>query len=417
MPSQLKLKNLSLCQKTEKWRKKMKAMGKVTLGLMIIVSLFLTSCSGVVTPELQLDLDTEEPGIEDTEEPGTVYPQQWATGDGTVENPWANDCIQKAYDFVPDGGTVFLKSGYYTLSTNIKIYKEVNIVGEGRNKTIIKTASANGIVVLHDNCTLKGFTIDGDSQLDGTQYLSPILIAGCDYALLEDIEVKNAGYYGIDIFQVNHSLFQNIYAHDNYRHGLHPGSNTTGRNKYNIYRDIYAWNNGVGGFNDRGNSGDPNEQMYNVYDNLQCWDNGSHGIVIGYQRSGVLSNSFASGNGKNGIYLLGIEDFNVHDCSTTLNGEEGLDIELSKNVNFTNVLIKNNNVSDTDYIGGVKIYNSSEIKFTSCQSYDDRTPMLQEYGIRMIGAVDFIEIINCILTPNEKYAICNDAGAVITEAT
>lgn len=36
---------------------KTKAMGKatVTLFLMLIVSLFLTSCSGVVTPELQLD--------------------------------------------------------------------------------------------------------------------------------------------------------------------------------------------------------------------------------------------------------------------------------------------------------------------------------------------------------------------------
>jgi hypothetical protein len=38
---------------------KIKAMGKITitLFLMLIVSLFMTSCSGVVTPELQLDLD------------------------------------------------------------------------------------------------------------------------------------------------------------------------------------------------------------------------------------------------------------------------------------------------------------------------------------------------------------------------
>jgi len=40
---------------------KTKAMGKITLtlGLMIIVALFLTSCSGVVTPELQLNSDEE----------------------------------------------------------------------------------------------------------------------------------------------------------------------------------------------------------------------------------------------------------------------------------------------------------------------------------------------------------------------
>jgi len=51
---------------------KAKAMGKITitLFLMLIVSLFLTSCNGVVTPELQLDLDE---GINKVEEIGYVY--------------------------------------------------------------------------------------------------------------------------------------------------------------------------------------------------------------------------------------------------------------------------------------------------------------------------------------------------------
>jgi len=50
----------------------MKAIGKatLTLGLMIIVSLFMTSCSGIVTPELQLGLDEE---INKVEEIGYVY--------------------------------------------------------------------------------------------------------------------------------------------------------------------------------------------------------------------------------------------------------------------------------------------------------------------------------------------------------
>ncbi len=52
----------------------MKVLGKatLTLGLMIIVSLFLTSCSGggLVTPELQLDLDEE---INKVEEISYVY--------------------------------------------------------------------------------------------------------------------------------------------------------------------------------------------------------------------------------------------------------------------------------------------------------------------------------------------------------
>jgi len=51
---------------------KTKAMGKITitLFLMLIVSLFLTSCSGVVTPELQLDPEEE---INKVEEIDYVY--------------------------------------------------------------------------------------------------------------------------------------------------------------------------------------------------------------------------------------------------------------------------------------------------------------------------------------------------------
>ena len=49
---------------------KVKAMGKatVTLFLMLIFSLFLTSCSGVVTPDLQIDLDEEINKVEEIEE-------------------------------------------------------------------------------------------------------------------------------------------------------------------------------------------------------------------------------------------------------------------------------------------------------------------------------------------------------------
>jgi ABC-type bacteriocin/lantibiotic exporter with double-glycine peptidase domain len=50
----------------------MKVMGKATLTLflMLIVSLFMTSCSGVITPELQLGLDGE---IDKVEEIVSVY--------------------------------------------------------------------------------------------------------------------------------------------------------------------------------------------------------------------------------------------------------------------------------------------------------------------------------------------------------
>jgi len=104
MPSQLKLKNLNLCQKTGKWRKKMKAMSKVTLtlGLMIIVSLFLTSCSGVVTPEISMGNSNnpssnnpnsnnyQDPSTDPVEETVIVATEESATEEQTT-NPSSNN--------------------------------------------------------------------------------------------------------------------------------------------------------------------------------------------------------------------------------------------------------------------------------------------------------------------------------------
>ena len=411
-------------------------MGKIGIIILLVLCLtllLLTGCMiNTVTPEKasgnlenQEDINqssnnsqnsstglVEEPVIEeDTEATGTVYPQKWATGDGTVENPWANDCIQKAYDFAPAGGTIFLRAGYYQLAGVLNISKKINIIGEGMGKTIIKTADANGFYTTSANyVSIKNLTIDGDAQTDGTENMSCISFNNSDYELLEDIEAKNSGYYGVHTFQVNHSSFQNIHSHDNYRHGLHPGSNTTGRNKYNIYRDIYAWDNGVNGFDDRGSSGDPNEQMYNVYDNLQCWDNGSHGIAIADQRSGVISNSSASGNGKTGIRVYDVEDWNIHDCSTTLNGEEGLASHLSKNVNLTNIIAKNNGY-------GISLFGCSNIVLTTCLSYDDRETPLQAYGLELWDTNTGISLLNCGLTPTATGEIYNPNGVAVKVIT
>ena len=195
-----------------------------------------------VTKSYSVIADTEDPVIVDSEDPEMVYPQKWATGDGNESNPWANDCIQKALDFVPVGGTIFLKAGYYVLSDQVEINKKVNIIGEGRDKTIIITANAHGFYFDGvDYVTIKNLTIDGDAQTtNGTTYRCCIAIGRSDYILLENIEAKNASKYGIDTNTMNHSILLNIYAHDNYRHGIHSGTDISGNNMYNTYRNIYA---------------------------------------------------------------------------------------------------------------------------------------------------------------------------------
>ena len=413
----------------------MRYIGIIILLVLCLTLLLLTGCvTNTITPEIasgnlenQEDINQSinnsqnlsispiyEPVIEEPviEEPGTVYPQKWATGTGTVGDPWANDCIQKAYDFMPAGGTIFLRAGYYQLADKIEITKQINIFGEGRDRTIIRTANAYGIMIETDYVSLKGFTVDGNAQTDDYTYNCCIRIGDCNYALLEDIEVMNAGVLGINIYQVNHSTFQNIYAHDNYSHGLHPGADEIGWNKYNTYRDIYAWNNGGLGFADRGTTTTP-EEANNVYDNIQCWNNGFFGIEIANQKGGVLSNSLASGNTSIGISLLGLEDFNINNCLVTLNGvneAQAIFLKSSENINLTNIIVKNNYT-------GIGIEDCSNIALTSCQSYDDRETPLQRYGLQLTETDTDISLLNCKLTPNSLGEIYNSAGVVVTVIT
>jgi len=79
-----------------------------------------------------------------------------------------------------------------------------------------------------------------------------------------------------------------------------------------------------------------------------------------------------------------------------------------------NIIVKNNNGLDVSGTTGIRIENSSDLRFTSCQSYDNREIKLQTYGIKTIGSVGYIELVNCTLTPNLVGAISNGAGAVIT---
>ena len=374
-------------------------IGIIILLVLCLTLLLLTGCvTNIVTDPV------EEPVIEeDTEATVTVYPQKWATGDGTAENPWANDCIKKAYDACPASGTIYLRAGYYQLAGAVTVEKAINIIGEGMGKTFIVTADNFGFSVDTNYATFKGFTIDGTAQTNNGDTSYCFAIANCDYVTLEDIEVKECGRIGINILNVNHSLFQNIYAHDSYSHGMHPGSSSAGRNQYNTYNNIYAWNNGIGGFDDWSSVVSGN----NTYNNLNCWDNTEHGIAIVNQIGITLSNSFASGNGTNGIQLTTIKDSTIDNCLVTLNDGTGIFLkEGCSNVNLTNVIVKNN-------LNGITIYNGSDIALTTCQSYDDRETPLQEYGLQLYETNTGISLLNCKLSPNKDGEIYNPNGVVL----
>jgi len=344
--------------------------------------------------------DPVDPGTNDSMDPDAIRPQNWATGTGTIDNPWANDCIQKAYDAAPVGSTIFLQEGYYQLSSTVSFDKEIHFIGEGINKTIIKTSPQKGFQINANQVTLKRFTVDGNLQPDEGGIC--INASQIDYLLLEDIEVKNSGYYGINLNDPNNCTLRNIQAHDNYRHGVHAGANEAGRNKNNLYENIYCYNNGVNGFDERGSLDSEN----NTYTNLQCHDNSIFGIVIAHLNGGNLSNSDSHSNSNIGIVVSDVNSFDIDNCSSTSNVEHGIEINTSNNINLTNSIVKNN-------CSGIIIDFSSSISIASCESYDDRVTPLQKWGVELTEISGTISVSNCNLSPNKEGEIYDPAGVAV----
>jgi parallel beta-helix repeat protein len=114
--------------------------------------------------------------------------------------------------------------------------------------------------------------------------------------------------------------------------------------------------------------------------------------------------------------MVNDRDISVDNCLITLNGSysseySGICLANSENVNFTNVIVKNN------YYTGIDIEDCSDITFTSCQSYDDRETPLQWYGLELYETNKDISLFNCKLSPNSKGEIYNPNGAVVTIIT
>ena len=126
-----------------------------------------------------------------------------------------------------------------------------------------------------------------------------------------------------------------------------------------------------------------------------------------------MSNSFASGNGVNGIRISLNEDINVHDCFVTLSGENGIHVNTSDNISLVNVVSKNNNGESR-----MCINNTNNVRLTNCQFYDDRGTPVQDFGIINgdTSTTNYIELTDRKLMPNKIAVIYSGSGEIITVA-
>lgn len=341
----------------------------------------------------------------------TWYPQDYATGAGTVGDPWDGRCIQDAIDAASAGDTVYFRAGYYQATGHLTVTKRLNIVGEGIQNTIIKTGEYYGFNVhtAADYSTFRNFTIDASGQ-SYTAYIYAINLNDMDYCVIENVETFGSGYYAINLYQCNHTYLHNVYSYDNDRHGIHAGSDAAGKNYYNTYRDIYVWNNTVNGFDDRGYASSvPATCCNNVYDRIYSWDNTEQGLDICYSRGFTLTNSIFYSNTTYGGRLRTVEDVMVSNCLFDDNGSKGLYIVYDPvNVNLINVIVKNNTGN------GFETYGGDDIRLVNCQAFDDQGSKTQTYGFATAGTCGVVELVNCDLTGNATGNINNAGTATIT---
>lgn len=362
-----------------------------------------------------------------------IFPQAYATGTGTVGDPWMDDCINKAITAASAGDTVFCRAGYYSTEsgkTIATIQKTINLIGEGINKTFFITAADMHGIYIGDSSTsyvtLEGFTLDGDAQTSDSYWGIEIAGEGIghNYLTIRNVEVKNTHYYGINCPDVRYSLFENLWLHDNDRHGLHPANDAGAFGTYNTYRNLYLYDNGVSGVSDPGANVDTIHLIpsHNIWDNVHAWGNGAEGITIcsqsdfsvtnctAYDNTGAgflftevtnlkLDNCSAMANGSQGIKighsLLRCRNINMSNCTSALNDTYGIHIwyvdglnisnimsysnnwsgicfDDSSDINLVNVEANNNNCND-GALSGIQIIDTTNIKMTSCRATDNRT--------------------------------------------
>lgn len=287
--------------------------------------------------------------IERNDDNGTVR----ASGvDDEIKDTDAATVIQRAIDSLPEDSwnrSVGV-NGSFDISSSINLANRMAL--DLTNSTLTATGDHHLLDITDaSDVTITGGVLDGEGQPDGEHYLGVIVTNRTERLSLIGTQVRNGGYYGVSLFEANDCLLWGVRAHDNYRHGFHPGTNTEGWGWNNQHVYCIAENNGVDGINDRG-GGSSHQALHNQYVNCIAQNNGQNGIH--------LSDEPSSDTDEIGTYhLVGCQSFDNEErgfrigsasasmiCPVADGNQIGVLVDGSEHVSIVNPHITNYDQSD-----------------------------------------------------------------------
>lgn len=286
--------------------------------------------------------------------------------------------IQAAINAASSGDTVYVKAGTYY--ENVHINKQIYLVGEDKNTTIIDAGGTGTVVYI----TAEGVEISGlTCKNSGKNYVDiGILIRESDNCRITDCIISN-NYDGIVVDDANNTVIDDIQSKNNAQWGVYvhwSSPNTTIKNSNlsdnrhgieilgddNIFENNYLSGN-INGIHIRYN-------LRSTITKNTCNGNTGFGIVLlgGYHR--VTKNDFS--NNRGGMALRNSHNNTIKYNLFNSNSHVGIWLAARGIYSYTgsnNNLISNNEINYNNDMGGIWILKSKGNVFTNNQiKYNSR---------------------------------------------
>lgn len=285
----------------------------------------------------------------------------------TPSSTSAHLVIQAAIDYVSGagGGKVFLKDATYTITTQITIPSKIELVGESREGTILRTASSlTSVAMMRNSDTTNGNTYITIANLSFDHIDVPVNTGN---VILSFTKVYNSILYNCHIRNPSttaavvwdgfnqdtpfiHS--ENIISH-NIADCTDRGTKPTNVHLFSLsdHYDTIFTNNIM---RDSGGTTASNaaarfvRPRRSIISNNVAYNSGMTGFVFNTAQDSVIANNVSYNNGEHGMYFVstsGTARCNIANNMCRTNGRKGFQIEGN------DLLVANNYAYDNDETG------------------------------------------------------------------